>query len=80
MFSHVAKRFIVSEYQCQSSTSDLSKLRIINNTLPRNLLRKIYEVHLFAYNGSVLLFADNREEDEDQHQIIRLYDSCTNDW
>jgi hypothetical protein len=80
MFPHVAKRFIVSEYEWQSSTSDLSRLRIIDSTLPRDLPREIYEVHLFACNGFLLLFADNREEDEDQHQIIRLYDSCTNDW
>jgi hypothetical protein len=80
MFPHVAKRFIVSDYEWQSSTSDLSRLHIINSTLPRDLPREIYEVHLFACNGFLLLFVDNQEEEEDQHQIIRLYDSCTNDW
>jgi hypothetical protein len=66
MFSYVAKRFIVLKYKWQSSTSDLSRLRIIDGTLPRDLLREIYEVHLFACNGFLLMFADNRE-DEDQH-------------
>ena len=80
MFPHVAKRFIVSEYEWQSSASDLSRLRIIDSTLPRDLPREIYEVHLFACNGFLLLIADNCEEDEDQHQLIRLYDSSVNDW
>jgi hypothetical protein len=80
MFPHVAKRFIVSEYEWQSSTFDLSRLHIIDNTLPRDLPREIYKVHFFVCNGFMLLFANNREEDKEQHQIIRLYDSCTNDW
>lgn len=80
MFPHVAKRFIVSEYEWQSSASDLNRLRIIDSTLPRDLPKGIYKVHLFACNGFLLLFADNCEEDEDQHQIIRLYDASANDW
>ncbi|KAG0599075.1 hypothetical protein M758_12G125700 [Ceratodon purpureus] len=80
MFPHVEERFIVSEYEWQSSASDLSRLRIIDSTLPRHLPGEIRKVRFFSCKGFLLLFADSRKEDEDQHQIIRLFDSSLNDW
>jgi hypothetical protein len=72
MFPHVAKRFILSKYKWQSSTSDLSRLRIIDNTLLRNLPREIHEVHLFACMDSCFCLWTTEREGEDQHQIVRV--------
>jgi hypothetical protein len=70
----------VSEYAWDSRASDLSRLDTIDSTSSRGLPRSYDKLYLFTSNGFILLLGGNHEEDEDQHQLMTLYDVSTNEW
>ena len=74
---HASDMYKVSEYELDSSSLDLRRVRMIDSTLSARLLR-LFVVHLFSSSGFVLVSGGNDEVDpEYQIQLTRLYDSST---
>ncbi|KAG0587106.1 hypothetical protein KC19_2G141000 [Ceratodon purpureus] len=69
------ERFTVSEYAWETSVSKVSRKRLIDCNFPRD-----YQGHLYACKGFLLGIADNCEEGDDHHQLIRLYDLSAERW
>ncbi|KAG0626570.1 hypothetical protein M758_2G135400 [Ceratodon purpureus] len=74
-FSEFNERFTVSEYAWETSVSKVSRKSLIDCNFPRD-----YQGHLYACKGFVLGIADNCEEGDDHHQLIRLYDLSAERW